>query len=45
MDAANEADQKQYILISPQSLTGLKLMPSVKVLRMRDPERGDDEVQ
>ncbi|KAH7100786.1 P-loop containing nucleoside triphosphate hydrolase protein [Auriculariales sp. MPI-PUGE-AT-0066] len=43
MDAANEADQRQFILISPQSLTGLKLLPSVKVLRMRDPERGEDD--
>lgn len=43
MEAANEAHRKQYILISPQALNGVKLLPSVKVLRMSDPERGQDE--
>ncbi|EJD41896.1 P-loop containing nucleoside triphosphate hydrolase protein [Auricularia subglabra TFB-10046 SS5] len=39
MEAANEADRKQYILISPQGLDGLKILPSVRVLSMSDPER------
>ncbi|KZV95368.1 P-loop containing nucleoside triphosphate hydrolase protein [Exidia glandulosa HHB12029] len=43
MEAANEAHRKQYILISPQALNGVKLLPSVKVLRMSDPDRGQDE--
>ncbi|KAG7571500.1 hypothetical protein FFLO_00516 [Filobasidium floriforme] len=33
-------DERQYILISPQEMSGAKLPPTVKVLRMPDPERG-----
>ena len=45
MEAANEADRKQYLLISPQGLDGLKIMPSVKVLSMLDPERANGAQQ
>ncbi|KAJ3786193.1 hypothetical protein GGU10DRAFT_290713 [Lentinula aff. detonsa] len=40
IDTANQSDKKQYILITPQDMNGLKFGPSVRVHRMTDPERG-----
>jgi len=40
IDTANTSDRKQYILITPQDMTNVQLGPSVRVLRMPDPERG-----
>ncbi len=41
IDTANTSDKKQYILITPQDMTNVLLGPTVKVLRMPDPERGN----
>ena len=41
IDTANTSDKKQYILITPQDMTNVLLGPTVKVLRMQDPERGN----
>ncbi|KDR83091.1 hypothetical protein GALMADRAFT_238908 [Galerina marginata CBS 339.88] len=41
IDTANTSDKKQYILITPQDMTNVTLGPSVRVLRMTDPERGN----
>ena len=40
IDTANTSDRKQYILITPQDMTNVQLGPTVRVLRMPDPERG-----
>ncbi|KAH9480811.1 Structural maintenance of chromosomes protein 6 [Psilocybe cubensis] len=40
IDTANTSDRKQYILITPQDMANIKITPSVRVLRMSDPERG-----
>ena len=39
IDTANSSDKKQYILITPQDMTNVTFGPTVKVLRMPDPER------
>ena len=41
IDTANTSDKKQYILITPQDMTNVALGPTVRVLRMSDPERGN----
>jgi len=41
IDTANTSDKKQYILITPQDMTNVQLGPTVRVLRMSDPERGN----
>jgi structural maintenance of chromosomes protein 6 len=41
IDTANTSDKKQYILITPQDMTNVSLGPTVRVLRMSDPERGN----
>ncbi|KAF9564176.1 hypothetical protein CPC08DRAFT_272145 [Agrocybe pediades] len=41
IDTANTSDKKQYILITPQDMNNVTLGPSVRVLRMSDPERGN----
>ncbi|CAA7262794.1 unnamed protein product [Cyclocybe aegerita] len=41
IDTANTSDKKQYILITPQDMTNVAFGPTVKVLRMTDPERGN----
>ncbi|KAF8879889.1 P-loop containing nucleoside triphosphate hydrolase protein [Gymnopilus junonius] len=41
IDTANTSDRKQYILITPQDMTNVAIGPSVRVLRMSDPERGN----
>ncbi|EDR03917.1 uncharacterized protein LACBIDRAFT_252949 [Laccaria bicolor S238N-H82] len=41
IDTANSSDKKQYILITPQDMTNIHLGPTVRVLRMSDPERGN----
>ncbi|KAF8157852.1 hypothetical protein B0H34DRAFT_706410 [Crassisporium funariophilum] len=41
IDTANTSDRKQYILITPQDMTNVHLGPTVRVLRMSDPERGN----
>ncbi|KAF9077495.1 P-loop containing nucleoside triphosphate hydrolase protein [Rhodocollybia butyracea] len=40
IDTANQSDKKQYILITPQDMTNIKIGPSTRVHRMTDPERG-----
>ena len=40
IDTANASNRKQYILITPQDMTGVSLGPTVRVHRMTDPERG-----
>ncbi|KAJ3709581.1 hypothetical protein C8R42DRAFT_598390, partial [Lentinula raphanica] len=39
IDTENQSDKKQYILITPQDMNGLKFGPSVRVHRMTDPEQ------
>jgi hypothetical protein len=41
IETANTSDKKQYILITPQDMTNVSLGPTVRVLRMSDPERGN----
>jgi structural maintenance of chromosomes protein 6 len=41
IETANTSDKKQYILITPQDMTNVQLGPTVRVLRMSDPERGN----
>lgn len=41
IETANSSDSKQYILITPQDITGIEPGPSVRILRMPDPERGN----
>ncbi|KAG6377141.1 P-loop containing nucleoside triphosphate hydrolase protein [Boletus reticuloceps] len=40
IDTANASDKKQYILITPQDMGNIQPGSSVKVHKMRDPERG-----
>lgn len=40
IDTANSSEGKQYILITPQNMQNIHVGPSVRVLRMEDPERG-----
>lgn len=39
IDAAQEADGVQFILITPQDASSLKPSPDVRVHRLQDPER------
>jgi hypothetical protein len=39
IETANSSDRKQYILITPQDMTNIRVGPSVRVHRMSDPER------
>ncbi|CAL1712529.1 unnamed protein product [Somion occarium] len=39
IDTANASNRKQYILITPQDMSNITIGPSVRVLRMSDPER------
>ncbi|KAF8816544.1 hypothetical protein BYT27DRAFT_6398736 [Phlegmacium glaucopus] len=41
IETANTSDKKQYVLITPQDMTNVQLGPTVRVLRMSDPERGN----
>ena len=40
-ETANASNKKQYIFITPQDMNNVVLGPSVRVLRMSDPERGN----
>ncbi|KAF8625965.1 hypothetical protein AX17_006690 [Amanita inopinata Kibby_2008] len=40
IETANSSDKKQYILITPQDMTNITPGNTVRVHRMRDPERG-----
>ncbi|KAN0087613.1 hypothetical protein V8E55_006234 [Tylopilus felleus] len=39
IDTANASDKKQYILITPQDMGNIDPGPTVKIQKMRDPER------
>ncbi|TFK26865.1 P-loop containing nucleoside triphosphate hydrolase protein [Coprinopsis marcescibilis] len=40
IDTANSSPDKQYILITPQDMTNIRIEDNVKVHRMNDPQRG-----
>jgi chromosome segregation ATPase len=40
IEGALASDQKQFILITPQDMSGIKIGPEIKVNRLSDPERG-----
>jgi hypothetical protein len=40
IDTADQSDRKQYILITPQDMGSVKIMPNMKINRMADPVRG-----
>ena len=40
IETANASDRKQYLLITPQDMSNIHIGPTVRVLRMSDPERG-----
>lgn len=40
IECARQAVGRQFILITPQSMSGIRHAPDVKVVMMRDPERG-----
>ena len=42
IDTANASDGRQYILITPQDMNNIHIGTTVRVHRMRDPERGQN---
>ncbi|KIY45213.1 P-loop containing nucleoside triphosphate hydrolase protein [Fistulina hepatica ATCC 64428] len=40
IEFATTSDKRQYILITPQDMQGVRFAPSVRVHKMHDPERG-----